>query len=351
MTVYDLVKPALFSLPPETAHGLTHRLLRAAQGTPIERGVRRRYVVSDPRLAVDAFGLRFPGPVGVAAGFDKNAEVPRMLAALGFGHVEIGGVTAEAQPGNQRPRLFRLREDRALINRMGFNNQGADRIGRRLEAEPHPAVPLGVNIGKSKSTPLPEAPADYRYTYERVAAAGDYFVVNVSSPNTPGLRELQNRDALERIINELVDAGASPLLIKLSPDLPRPAIEDALGVIDEYDLDGVIATNTTVSRPDTLQSPERAERGGLSGDPIEATATELVRFVTERTDVPVIGVGGVSDADGAYEKIRAGASLVQIYTGLVYEGPGLIREIHEGLLDRLDRDGFESVTDAVGADL
>ncbi|SNR58209.1 quinone-dependent dihydroorotate dehydrogenase [Halorubrum vacuolatum] len=351
MTVYDLVKPALFSLPPETAHGMTHRLLRAAQGTPIEDRVRNRYVVSDPRLAVNAFGLTFPGPVGVAAGFDKNAEIPRMLAALGFSHVEIGGVTAEAQPGNPKPRLFRLRDDRALINRMGFNNHGADRIGRRLESEPHPGVPLGVNIGKSKSTPLAEAPADYRYTYERVANAGDYFVVNVSSPNTPGLRELQNRDALERIIDELVDAGASPLLIKLSPDLPKPAIEDALGVIDEFDLDGVIATNTTVSRPDTLQSPERAERGGLSGDPIEETATELVRFVAERTDVPVIGVGGVSDANGAYEKIRAGASLVQLYTGLVYEGPGLVHDIHEGILDRLDRDGFDSVTDAVGADL
>ncbi len=351
MAVYDLVKPVLFSLPPETAHGMTHRLLRAVQGTPVESALRSRYVVSDPRLEVEAFGSTFPAPVGVAAGFDKNAEVPRSLAALGFGHVEIGGVTAEEQPGNPRPRLFRLREDHALINRMGFNNHGADRVGRRLDEEPHPDVPLGVNIGKSKATPLEDAPADYRYTYERVTDAGDYFVVNVSSPNTPGLRELQNREALERIMETLVEAGASPLLVKLSPDLPRPAVEDVLGVVDDFDLDGVIATNTTTSRSDSLRSPERAERGGLSGKPIEETATDLVRFVAERTDVPVVGVGGISDADGAYEKIRAGASLVQLYTGLVYEGPGLARDINEGLLDRLERDGFDSIEDAVGVDL
>ncbi len=351
MAVYDLVKPALFSLPPETAHGATHRLLRTVQGTPIETALRDRYVVSDPRLEVEAFGLTFPVPVGVAAGFDKNAEVPRSLTALGFGHVEIGGVTAEEQPGNPRPRLFRLREDRALINRMGFNNHGADRIGRRLDEEPHPGVPLGVNIGKSKTTPLEDAPADYRYTYERVADAGDYFVVNVSSPNTPGLRELQHRESLERIVEALVDAGASPLLVKLSPDLPRPAVEDVLDVVDEFGLDGVIATNTTTDRPASLRSPEQAERGGLSGKPIEDRATDLVRFVARRTDVPVVGVGGISDAEGAYGKIRAGATLVQLYTALVYEGPGLARDINEGLCDLLERDGFDSIEEAVGVDL
>lgn len=351
MGLYDLVKPALFALPAETAHTAGHRVLRGVQDTPVESALRERYAVENDRLRVDAFDVSFPNPVGVAAGFDKNAEVPRALAALGFGHVEVGGVTAEGQPGNPRPRLFRLREDDALINRMGFNNEGADVVGDRLDREPMPDVPVGINIGKSKSTPLDEAPDDYLYTYERVADAGDYFVVNVSSPNTPGLRELQNREALEGILGTLSAAGASPLLVKLSPDLPRNAIAEALAVVDDLDLDGVIATNTTVSRPDTLESPNRAERGGLSGKPIEDRSTELVRFVAERTDVPVVGVGGVSDAAGAYGKIRAGASVVQLYTALVYEGPGLARSIGRGLLELLDRDGFETVEDAVGADL
>jgi len=212
-------------------------------------------------------------------------------------------------------------------------------------------VPLGVNIGKSKSTPLAEAADDYLYTYERVADAGDYFAVNVSSPNTPGLRSLQNRDSLEAILGGLKDAGAAPLLVKLSPNLPDPAVEDALAVVNDLDLDGVIATNTTTSRPDSLQDPNRAETGGLSGKPIEDDATDQIRFIAERTDVPVIGVGGVSDAEGAYEKIRAGASLVQLYTGLVFKGPAVARDINKGLLTLLERDGFDSVEDAVGVDL
>jgi dihydroorotate dehydrogenase len=351
MRGYALAKPALFALPPERAHAAVSRLMRAAQGTPVEAAVRGRYVVSDARLETRAFGCSFPNPVGVAAGFDKNAHVPRFLAALGFGHVEVGGVTAEAQAGNPRPRLFRLAEDRALVNRMGFNNDGADAIGARLAASDLPDVPVGVNVGKSKSTPLEDAPDDYLYTFERVGEHADYVAVNVSSPNTPGLRSLQNRDALEAILGRLLDAGADPLLVKFSPDLPRPAIEEALGVVDDLDLDGVIATNTTTERPDSLRSPNAAESGGLSGEPIEERATSLVRFIAERTDVPVVGVGGVSDAEGAYRKLRAGASLVQLYTGLIYEGPGLARDINEGLLDLLERDGFDSVADAVGADL
>ena len=351
MTGYDLFKPLAFSLPPETAHDLTHRALGTIQGTPIERMLADRLVVEDDRLETSVFGCSFPNPVGVAAGFDKNAEVPRALAALGFGHVEIGGVTAEAQPGNRRPRLFRLPEDEALVNRMGFNNQGADRIGERLDREPQPDVPLGINIGKSKNTPLSAAPDDYLYTFERVETAGDYFVVNVSSPNTPGLRSLQRRDSLEAILGTLLEAGARPLLVKLSPDLPREGIEEALAVVDDLGLDGVIATNTTTDRPETLSHHNRAERGGLSGKPIENRATDLVRFVAERTAVPVIGVGGISDATGAYEKIRAGASVVQLYTGLVYEGPTIARDINRGLLELLDRDGFDSIEAAVGADL
>ncbi|WP_435360242.1 quinone-dependent dihydroorotate dehydrogenase [Haloarchaeobius sp. DFWS5] len=351
MSLYDVLKPVLFTLPAETAHRGVHGLLSTVQGTPVEQMLARQYGVDDARLRVDAFGQRFPAPVGVAAGFDKNAEVPHALAALGFGHVEVGGVTAEAQSGNARPRMFRLREDRAIVNRMGLNNQGADRVGRRLREMDHPDVPLGVNLAKSESASAEEAPEDYRYTYERVADGADFFVVNVSCPNSEGFRDLQNRDQMEAIVGELVDAGASPLLVKLSPDLPDPAVEDALDIVDDFDLDGVVATNTTTDRPSSLQSPNAAQTGGLSGAPIEDRATEMVQFVAERTDVPVVGVGGVSSAEGAYRKIRAGASLVQLYTGLVYEGPSLARDINRGLLELLERDGFDSVEDAVGADL
>jgi dihydroorotate dehydrogenase len=351
MKAYDLVKPALFALPAETAHRATHRLLRSVQHTPVEDALRDRYAVGDDRLHTEAFGLEFDSPVGVAAGFDKNAELPSVLTALGFSHVEVGGVTAERQPGNPRPRLFRLPEDGALINRMGFNNEGADRIGARLDDADLPDAPVGINIGKSKSTPLDEAVDDYCYTYDRVADAGDYFVVNVSSPNTPGLRELQNRESLERILGGLVDAGADPLLVKLSPDLAAPAIDEALAVVDDLNLAGVVATNTTVDRPAGLRNSNKAERGGLSGKPIEERATGTIKFIAERTDVPVVGVGGITDAEGAYRKIRAGASVVQLYTGLVYEGPSLARDINRGLRDLLERDGFDSVEEAVGADL
>ena len=349
MKPYDLLKPLLFRLDAETAHGLGHRLLEAMQGTPLERVVADHYTVVDSRLRVETLGCAFPNPIGVAAGFDKNATAPAALAALGFGHVEVGGVTAEPQAGNPRPRMFRLPEDDALINRMGFNNDGADVVGERL-AEADCRVPIGVNIGKSKSTPNEDAEEDYLYTFERVGA-GEYFVVNVSSPNTPGLRELQQRDRLESILGTLADAGADPLLVKLSPDLTRAAVEDALGVVEDLDLDGVIATNTTTDRPPWLRGDHADETGGLSGKPIEDESTRLIRFIAERTEKPIVGVGGVTDAEGAYEKIRAGASLVQLYTGLVYEGPSIARDINRGLLERLERDGFDSIEDAVGADL
>ena len=351
MDTYWLVKPLLFGLPAETAHNTVHAGLELFQETPLTSVARARYGVDDDRLAVEAFGRRFENPVGVAAGFDKNAEVPRALASLGFGHVEIGGVTAEEQPGNPRPRMFRLREDEAIVNRMGFNNHGADRIGRRLGTRPLPDVPVGVNIGKSKAAPLEDAADDYEYTYERVAQHGDYFVVNVSSPNTPGLRELQNRDNLERILGRLRDAGADPLLVKLSPDLDERAVADAIDLVNELDLDGVIATNTTTERDPSLRSPDQGEQGGLSGKPLEARATRTVAFVAERTDVPVVGVGGVFTAEDAYRKIRAGATLVQLYTGLIYRGPAIARDINRGLLRLLERDGFDHVSEAVGAGL
>lgn len=349
-SLYDIAKPLLFSLPPETAHETTVRGLEAAQGTPVESLLRDRLTVTDDRLALEAFGQSFPSPVGIAAGFDKNANVAPMLAALGFGHVEVGGVTAEQQAGNPRPRMFRLPGDGALINRLGFNNDGADAIGPRVADHADSlSVPLGVNVGKSKSAPLEDAADDYLYTYERVADA-DFFVVNVSSPNTPGLRSLQDRDSLTDILGTLRDAGADPLLVKLSPDLGEGAIEDAIAVVDDLDLDGIVATNTTTRRPASLSSSSAAEEGGLSGAPLEEHATETIRFVARRTDVPVVGVGGVDSAEGAYAKIRAGARVVQLYTGLVYEGPTLARDINQGLLNLLERDGFDSVNEAVGAD-
>lgn len=351
MCPYRLIRPFLFALPAETAHQLAHRAGASIAGTPIERVIATRYRVDDNRLAVQAFGHTFPNPIGVAAGFDKNARIPGLLASLGFGHVEIGAITAHAQTGNPRPRMFRLSTDRAIINRMGFNNDGADHIAARLAISEPPAVPLGVNLGKSKGVPADLAPADYRYTYEKLAPYGSFFVVNVSSPNTPGLRELQSRDRLDRIVTELQSAGAEPLLIKLSPDLMRPAIEDVLDVVSERELDGVVATNTTIDRPPGLSDPNRVEDGGLSGRPIESRSTDIVRFVAERTTVPVIGVGGVFTATDAYRKIRSGASIVQLYTGLVYRGPGIAREINRGLLALLERDGFDSISEAIGVDI
>ena len=348
--IYDIAKPLFFRLPPETAHRLVHRSLRVYQQTPLRSLGSRHYTVSDPRLETEAFGQQFPNPVGVAAGFDKNAEITPALGSLGFGFVEVGGVTADPQTGNPRPRMFRLPEDGGLVNRMGLNNDGAAVIGDRLDRTTV-EFPVGVNIAKTEDVPPADAPADYRESYERVASGGDFFVVNISCPNSQGFAELQNRDSMAAIIGELQEAGASPLLVKLSPDLPEPAVDDALSIVEEFDLDGVVATNTTTDRPASLRSPNRVEGGGLSGQPIEARATEMVRYVAERVDVPVVGVGGVSSAEDAYRKIRAGASVVQLYTGLVYEGPSIASEINRGLLELLDRDGFESVDEAVGAEL
>lgn len=351
MSLYSILRPVLFTLPAEPAHTAVTNLLKRTQHTPAIEFVRKRYRIDDPRLALDLFGQRFSNPIGVAAGFDKNGEFPNALSALGFGHVEIGGVTADPQAGNPKPRMFRLPEDEAIVNRMGFNNDGADRVGARLETIGSFDVPLGVNIGKSKATPSDGAPQDYRYTYRRLAEYGDFFVVNVSSPNTPGLRELQGESHLREILDSLQAVGASPLLVKLSPDLSKKAIEGAIGVVEDLELDGIIATNTTTKRPTTLREKHRTEGGGLSGRPLESRSTDVIRFIAERTDVPIVGVGGVFTAEDAYRKIRAGASLVQLYTGLVYRGPAIAREINEGLLALLEDDGFESVERAVGADL
>ena len=348
--MYTTLRELLFAFPPETIHEVGVNALGLAQHEPIRGALRGHLQVEDPRLRTSVFGVDFPNPVGVAAGFDKNARIPDALGALGFGHVEIGAVTAEGQPGNPRPRLFRLREDKAIVNRMGFNNAGADAVAARLATHDR-TVPIGANIGKSKSTPLEDAAEDYLYTYEKLAPYADFFVVNVSSPNTPGLRELQDREPLEAILTTLIDAGAGPLLVKLSPDLHEEAIAEVVTLAESVGLDGIVATNTTIDRPDSLNDPNAAEQGGLSGEPIRERSTEAIRFVAERTELPIVGVGGIFDAADAYEKIRAGADLVQLYTGFIYQGPTVARDINRGLLQYLERDGFDSIEAAVGADL
>jgi dihydroorotate dehydrogenase len=292
----------------------------------------------DPRLRTQVFGLSFPSPVGLAAGFDKNAVALPAWEALGFGFAEVGTITAKAQRGNPRPRMFRIPELGAVINRLGFNNEGADRVAQRLEilkaSGLWPAIPVGVNLGKSKVTPLEEATADYVASFRRLRKLGDYFVLNVSSPNTPGLRKLQDKAALEELLGavQAENTGRAPLLLKIAPDLEWAAIDEILALVEAHKLAGLIATNTTI---DHSSLPEaRRQQGGLSGQPLRGRALEVLRFVTAHTRLPVIAVGGIGSAEDALRRFDAGAALIQIYTGLVYEGPALVRDIHRALVGR-----------------
>jgi len=360
--LYRLLRPLLFCLPPERAHDLAFAVLR-----PFERAAAARSTHpphSDPRLAQRLFGLSFANPIGLAAGLDKNARLPHLWSRFGFGHAELGTVTAQPQPGNPPPRLFRLPEHRALINRMGFNNDGAAAVAARLDStlrRGRPAIPLGLNIGKSKVTPLDAAADDYRASYRLLAPLADYVTVNISSPNTPGLRSLQSHHELEKLLRALADESAAltrdghavpPLLVKLAPDLADDDLRELGALAAACGAAGLIATNTTVRR-DVLPAgtPLAAESGGLSGAPLAARATEVVRilYTSAHGRLPVIGVGGVFDAADAYEKIRAGASLVQVYTGFVYSGPGLPRRLCHGLSALLERDGYGALGAAVGS--
>lgn len=290
---------------------------------------------SEEKNSCEVFGLRFPNRVGLAAGFDKNALALPAWEALGFGFAEIGTVTAHAQAGNPKPRLFRVPKISAVINRMGFNNDGADAVATRLErlrATPQwPRFPVGINLGKSKITPLEEAAADYLYSFRRLQNAGDYFVLNVSSPNTPGLRKLQDRGALGDLFSTIQNANSErkPLLVKIAPDLSWGALDDVLMLVAEHHLAGIVATNTSIDHSSVPKS--ECQTGGLSGEPIRTRATEIIRFISARTKVPIIGVGGIFSAQDAMEKIEAGASLVQLYTGFIYKGPSLIRHISRAL--------------------
>ncbi len=352
---WPLVRSILFRFDPERAHRLAHVALR--QMGPLVARVRRPR--APPPLVVRCLGLEFQGPLGLAAGFDKGEVALPGLFALGFSHVEIGTITPRPQPGNERPRLFRLAEHQALINRMGFNNEGAEACARRLAALPPSARlgPVGVNIGKNKATPNERAKDDYLACIDLLHPYADYLVVNISSPNTPGLRALQEKDQLAPLLRACMErlrrsAQEKPLLVKIAPDLAADAIDEAVDVAVAAGAAGIIATNTTVSRPDVEGHPLAQEAGGLSGAPLEPLATAVVRRAYARAAgrIPIIGCGGILTAEDAYAKIRAGASLVQAYTGLVYGGPAFVRRLNGGLASLLARDGFASVTEAVGAD-
>jgi dihydroorotate dehydrogenase len=328
------VRPLLFSLDAETAHRLTIKLLRAASHSDF--ALHRLRLFQPPSKPRTLFGLNFPNPIGLAAGLDKNGVALPAWAALGFGFVEIGTITAKAQPGNPKPRIFRLPEQQALINRLGFNNDGADVIAERLtklrQSRRWPAIPVGINIGKSRATPLERATDDYLYSFRLLRDFADYITLNVSSPNTPGLRELQEPRKLSELLDAIgnePDAARKPVLVKISPDLSPVELEAALGVCAENGVAGIIATNTTLDHSSV--PPALNEEGGLSGAPLREKATALVRDIVAKSTIPVIASGGICDAESAREKFEAGAELVQLYTGLVYRGPGLIGEIIKNL--------------------
>lgn len=351
MVYRSLVRPLLFRLPAETAHELALHSLSLVPS----RLIAKRF--SDPTLSIERFGLKFSNPIGLAAGFDKNGIALQPLAALGFGFIEAGTVTFHAQPGNPRPRLFRLSEDRALINRAGFNNEGAAAFARRV-AQHRPDCVLGVSIGKSKITPLENAIEDYLASFELVYKIADYVAVNVSSPNTPQLRELQQSQQLEALLSALQTRRRElekdvPLLVKLSPDLERRDLEMIVEVIERVQIDGIIATNTTVSRANLRTDAKRVAafgEGGLSGKPLKDRATRTIAELYQLTGgrIPLIGVGGIFTAEDAWEKIAAGASLVQLYTGFIYQGPRIAQEINEGLAEILAREGLPNLDAAVG---
>lgn len=367
----NAIRPILFDavkVDPEQLHGqvmdLLHRLEQPNRASHWTRQTLASLCsFSHPALEQSLWGCSFANPVGLAAGFDKDGEAAGLWPIFGFGFAELGTVTLQAQPGNPPPRLFRLPLDQAVLNRMGFNNQGAAALAERLQSQPRQSerrFPLGINLGKSKLTPLEEAAADYLGSFRLLQPFGDYFVVNVSSPNTPGLRSLQAAEQLELILAALQQENRSekPLLVKIAPDLDWAEIEAVLQLAQTYRLSGIIATNTTIRRDlktQTLAATGQTvqdEAGGISGAPLRVRATEVIRFIARQTqgELPIIGVGGIFTAEDAWEKITAGASLVQVYTGWIYEGPWMVKRILQGLVQKLEQHGLSQISEAVGLD-
>ncbi|GGG55857.1 dihydroorotate dehydrogenase (quinone) [Paenibacillus radicis (ex Gao et al. 2016)] len=359
----SILKPVLFRMDPEKAHHLIIDGCHTAGKIPGVNGLMHAmYGVSEaPELEVNLFGLRFPHPVGLAAGLDKNAKAIDTFSSIGFGFAEVGTVTPKGQPGNELPRLFRLPPDEALINRMGFNNDGAEAMARQLARRSIHRVPVAVNIGKNKVTANELAHEDYRACIKVLYPHGDFFVVNISSPNTPDLRALQHGDELRTLLSEVLEemklqaaktgAQPKPVLVKIAPDMTDEQLELTVATIQESGVAGIIATNTTLSR-EGLTHANAGEMGGMSGLPMKERSTEVIRAVYRQTEgkLPIIGSGGIFTAEDAYDKIRAGASLVEIYTSFIYKGPDVLRELTNGLKEKLRKDGYRSITEAVGAD-
>jgi dihydroorotate dehydrogenase len=346
-----LLKPLFFSMDPEKAHDLMRFGARFANNPVVCGALTRCYGVMDPRLRVTVAGLSFPNPVGLAAGLDKNVELVGLCAGLGFGHLELGTITGQPQPGNQKPRIFRIPEEKALINRMGFPSEGADHAQERLKAVRRrfkELPPIGINIGKSKVVELDRAIDDYRYSFERLAPLAEYVTVNVSSPNTQGLRQLQERDRLTALLQSLSSANTHrrPIFVKVAPDLDLSALEEVVDVCVQCSVAGIIATNTTISR-DSLSS-RIDESGGLSGAPLREKSLNVVRFLGQQIAgrMALIGVGGISTSDDVLAMLAAGASMVQLYTGLVFEGPGIVTSINQGLISFMDAHGCRSLQEA-----
>jgi dihydroorotate dehydrogenase len=345
--MYSLIKPLFFQFEPENVHHFVTRGLRTFNNFPGGPAISRMvWQVNNPALKREVFGLKFKNPVGLAAGFDKNGELMGEMANLGFGFVEVGTVTPLPQPGNPRPRMFRLTADEALINRMGFNNMGVDVVADRLKTfrqhskEIQKGLIIGGNIGKNKVTPNEDAVSDYIKCFDRLFDVVDYFVVNVSSPNTPNLRALQEKEPLKNILHTLQQRNrkgdiSRPILLKIAPDLTNEQLDDIIEIVQETKIAGVIATNTTISREGLRSNPDKiAETGGLSGKPLTKRSTEVISYLADKSGkaFPIIGVGGIHSAEDALEKLSAGASLIQLYTGFIYEGPALIGRINKALL-------------------
>jgi len=362
----SIARPLLFCFPPERAHYLSMGAFKTLL-TPgfVGSMFRRRYEVIDPSLKSSVLGLEFQNPVGLAAGFDKDARWFPQLASLGFGHVEVGTITGQAQSGNPQPRLFRLVADKAIINRMGFNNGGCDGAAKRLAAtrKSRPTDVLGVNIGKTKIVPVEKATQDYLLSFERLYTFADYFTVNVSSPNTPGLRTLQNREPLIELLGSLQSLNSNlasdheiapkPVLLKIAPDVSEEQLDDIVSILKEVKLDGIIATNTTISREGLSTPSEKIEtigNGGLSGLPLTIRSRRVVAnlYSQLKGEIPIIGVGGISNGEDAWQMILAGANLVQVYTGFIYGGPGFVRDINRHIAVKLKQHGLSSVSEAVG---